>query len=414
MNTNTSINTTNSIPFSSESLPTASIARQLLVGIRELAPAIAARASEFENARRIPSDAIEALKAIGVFRIFVPQSHGGLELDLPAGLEIIAALSRIDGSVGWIGMVNSGGSIFAPRLPRPAYDRVYQNGPDVMLAGSTQPMGTAEATADGLRVNGRWPFASGCRHADWMVGLCVMTEGGKPLLGEGGQPQIRGATLPAHEWQIEDTWYAAGLKGTGSDHIALKDKLVPAENFLDIGRSPCLPGPLYQVVLPFLPLLHSAVAVGIAEGAMDDLLAFADSGRQQMRAAGPMRESETFHFELGRVAAELRAARALLQVQAWSHWRHAISGTLNDEAVSAQGTQAGIWITRACVRVADACFALAGGSAVYDSSPLQRRLRDLHAAAQHVNVQQRHYAIGGKVAVEQFGDRFDDDRRLIA
>jgi alkylation response protein AidB-like acyl-CoA dehydrogenase len=75
-------------------------ATRLLADIRELAPALAARAAEMEAERRIPHGVVEALKAIGAFRLFVPRSHGGLELDLPSGLAIIAALSRLDGSVG--------------------------------------------------------------------------------------------------------------------------------------------------------------------------------------------------------------------------------------------------------------------------------------------------------------------------
>ena len=94
-----------------------------------------------------------------------------------------------------------------------------------------------------------------------------------------------------------------------------------------------------------------------------------------------------------RVAAGLRAARAFHRAQVASHWRHALAGTLNDEALL---TQAAIWVATACVGVADACFTLAGGSAIYDSSPLQRRMRDLHVAAQHAAVQQRHYVSAGK------------------
>jgi indole-3-acetate monooxygenase len=186
-------------------------------------------------------------------------------------------------------------------------------------------------------------------------------------------------------------------------------------NFFDLQDGvPCLPGPLYQAALHLLPLFHGAIDVGMAEGALDDLLALADTGRQQLRASVPMRESETFQFELGRVCADLRAARAFLRAQGASHWRHAVAGRLRDEALSAEGTQAGIWVATTCVRVADACFALAGGSAVYDSSPLQRRLRDLHTAAQHAAVQQRHYATAGKIAAEQFRRRSEDPRRLIA
>src|SRR5262249_61975065 len=98
----------------------------------------------------------------------------------------------------------------------------------------------------------------------------------------------------------------------------------------------------------------------------------------------------------GRCEADLRAARPLLQVQPASHWRHALAGTLRDESLVSQGTQTATWVATTCVRIADACFALGGGSALYESSPLQRRLRDLHAAAQHAIAQQRNYATAGK------------------
>src|SRR4030088_3172573 len=100
----------------------ANTARRLLADIRELAPGITARAAEIEGAGRIPPDLAEALRSIGVFRMFVPQSHGGFELDLPTGLEIIAALGRIDGSIGWTAMIGSVGGAFAPSRPRETHE----------------------------------------------------------------------------------------------------------------------------------------------------------------------------------------------------------------------------------------------------------------------------------------------------
>jgi alkylation response protein AidB-like acyl-CoA dehydrogenase len=386
-----------------ESGATAGAVARLLADIRELAPGIAARSAEIEAARRMPLDLVETLRSIGVFRMFVPRSHGGLELDLPLALEIISALGRIDGSVGWTAMVGSASAIFATLLPRETYDHVYRNGP-VLLAGSSQPAGTAEATAGGWRVTGRWPFASGCQHAEHIGAFCLMTEGGKPLpgpAGAGGPPMIRGIFLPASDWQIEDPWYAAGLKGTGSHHVSLRDKVVPAENFFEVlDGAPCVPGPLYSALQQVLPLVHGALTVGVAEGVLDDLVALANTGRQQLRAPSPMRDSEMFQGELGRVATDIRAARAFLQVQAASHWRHALAGTLKDEALLIQGTQTSVWLAATCVRVADACFALGGASAVYDSSPLQRRLRDLHVAAQHATAQQRQYVSAGKLLLD--------------
>jgi indole-3-acetate monooxygenase len=380
-------------------------ANRLLADIQELQPTIACRAAEMEACRQIPPDLVEALKSIGVFRMFVPRSHGGLELDLPAALEIIRTLGRIEGSVGWVVGIASGCDAFASLLSRKAYDEVYKNGPDVIIAGSVQPMGRAEAVNGGWRVSGRWPFASGCQHADWIWGACIMTKDGKPLSqasGKDGAPLIKGFMLPAREWEIEDTWHVAGLKGTGSHHVRLKDTVVPAEIFFDLANNvSCLPGPLYQFVRALLPLIHSATAVGIAEGALDEIVELANTGQQQLNAPVPMKDSETFQGELGRIAAEVRAAWAFLEVQAASHWRHALAGTLKDEVLYTQGKQTAIWISSTCVRSADACFALGGGSALYETSPLQRRLRDLHVAAQHAIAQQRHYVSAGKLLLQR-------------
>jgi alkylation response protein AidB-like acyl-CoA dehydrogenase len=373
----------------------------LLADIKQLASRISPRATEIESDRRMPPDLIEALKSIGVFRMFVPRSHGGLELDLPTALKAIRALARIDGSVGWTVMVACGCDVIAASLPRDTYEQIYEAGPDTILAGAAQPVGTAEETVAGWRVNGRWPFASGCQHADWMFGLCVVTKDGKPMTnstGEAGPPMLRGCFLPAKAWQIEDTWHVAGLRGTGSHHIALRHAVVPAANFFDlVGGTPCLPGPLYQAALQLLPLLHGASSVGIAEGALDELVALANTGHQQLRAAVPMRDSETFQGELGRVSAEIRAARAFLEIQAVSHWRHAVVGTLKNEVLLTQVTQTAIWLATTCVDAVDACFALGGSSALYETSPLQRRLRDVHTAAQHAAAQQRHYVGAGKL-----------------
>src|SRR5258708_39235415 len=158
-------------------------AQRLLADIRELSPQVFSRAAEIEAGRRIPPDLVEALRSIGVFRMFVPQTHGGLELDLPIALEVIEALGRLDGSVAWTAMIGAGSAIFVPYLPRETYDQVYENGRDMIIAASAQPAGTAEAVPGGWPSNGPWPVMSGCQHADWVLRFFILTEGGKPLPG---------------------------------------------------------------------------------------------------------------------------------------------------------------------------------------------------------------------------------------
>ena len=377
----------------------------MLLGIGELAPEITARAAEIEAARRLPPDLVERLKSIGLFRMFVPRSHGGLELDLPAGLDVMKALTRLDGSVGWLAIVAGVGGLFAAAARPELYQQIYQDGPDVAICGSSQPAGTAERVADGYRIKGRWPFASSCTHADWIGGFCVVTDRGKPVPGPQGKPLVRVVLLPARDWEIEDTWHAAGLKGTGSHHITLRETSVPDIHVFDVDAAPRLSGPLYQALRQWLPLLHGTFSVGLAEGTVDDLLALAHTGRQQLYAPAPMRESEIFQYELGRISADLRAAQAFHEVQVASHWRRALSGTLNDPDLMVEGARSAAWLATTCVGIADACFALAGSSAVYDSSPLQRRLRDLHVGAQHAHAQQRQYVEVGRLALRRAAEQ---------
>jgi alkylation response protein AidB-like acyl-CoA dehydrogenase len=138
---------------------------------------------------------------------------------------------------------------------------------------------------------------------------------------------------------------------------------------------------------------------------VDELLALAHTRRQQLYAAVPMQESEIFQFELGRISADLRAAQAFYEVQVASHWRRALSGTVNDADLLIEGARSAVWLATTCVGIADACFALAGSSAVYESSPLQRRLRDLHVGAQHAHAQQRQYVDIGKLALRRSAEQ---------
>ncbi|MGY3618313.1 acyl-CoA dehydrogenase family protein [Bradyrhizobium sp. USDA 10063] len=382
-------------------------ADRILSELDRLAPIIAARAAEAEEARRIPTDMIQMLKSVGVFRMTAPQIHGGLEFDLPTVARILRKLFKIDGSTGWVVTITNATALLLPLLPRETYEETYRNGPDRLCAGGGQPTGTAVAEAGGLRVNGRWPFASGCEDADWIAAICVLTEDGKPVPGPTPEiPATRVVCLPAGNWQIEDTWHAPGLRATGSHHIVLKDVFVPSENVFDMASPrPCLPGPLYSAPpMQIATLLHGPIALGMAEGALDDIVAIAQSGRKQQRAAVSMRDSEIFHYELGRAQAEFRAAQVLCDAQIASHWRHALAGTLSGDALLAEATQSMIWVTEACLRVIQSCFALAGGAAVSNSSPLQRRLRDMQTAAQHAGVHARHYAQAGKLLLSQGND----------
>lgn len=370
--------------------PTSNVTEHMLANIQLLAPEIRARAAEIEIGRRVPSDLIDKLRTIGIFRMTAARSRGGLELDLASIVEVIGALGRIDGSLGWTAMIGCSSSLFLPLLPQDTYDLIYRDSPDVAAAGSSQPLGTAQTVDGGWLVTGRWPFASGCQHAQWMLGVFVDDD-----------DAMRGFIMPAHTWHIEDTWSVAGLRGTGSHHIRVDGVFVPAANVFDPTMGiVCMSEPLLQAPRHLLPLIYASVVVGMAEGALDDIVDMANNGRRLQYSQDALRDMEAFHVELGRIEAELKAARAMLQAQTASHWQHALAGTLQTDTRLAEATQTAVWMQSTCVGIVDACFRLGGASALYDTSPLQRRLRDIHAAGQHASAQPRHYAGSGKLLIE--------------
>jgi alkylation response protein AidB-like acyl-CoA dehydrogenase len=369
--------------------------KKLLAQIDSLAPQIEARSREIANLRNVPGDIVAALRAAGLFRMVTPRHYGGMELDFPTVLDVFRRLARIDGAVGWSAMIGVGAALTAPLLPRPILDEIYRE-PDIIMGGSTQPATKAERVPRGWRVGGRWPFASGCRHADWLAGFCFMEENGRTLTDPAatdGRPLVMGFALPASAWEIDDTWHAAGLEGTGSHHIVMKERVVSGANFFDLMHgTPCEEGPLYQAPWHMLVLTPASVSIGIAEGALDALVRLAKTGRRQMRAATAMQDSELFRYELGKAAAEIRVARLALEAQAKLHWEYASAGTLRSEAKLFEGHQVGVQVAAACRHATEACFKLGGGSAVYLDSPLQRRFRDMMVLGQHMAVQERQFA----------------------
>ena len=378
------------------------VTHRLLGDLQELAPYLQSRSAEIDAYGRVPPDLVASLRAIGVFRMFVPRSHGGLELDFTDGIEIIQALARIDGSVGWLAGFSNGGALLATLAPPEIYDRIYKNGPDLTFAGTLKPGGKAEAMGNSWRLNGRFDFFSGCQHADWMGVTFLMSKDGVPLLQPDGQPLVRSCFVHAGDCQIEETWDVAGLKATGSHDVVITDLVVPEADFFDLfGPQIYKTGPLYREPLPLLLLLIPAILVGIATGALDEIVRVANAGRQQFKATAPMRDSELFQADLGRIEADLNAARACLQVQVASHWHHALNGTLQREPYLTQTLQTAAWVATICVRIASDCFALGGSKAVYTSSPLQLRLRDLLVGSQHFVAQKRQYVTAGKLLLEK-------------
>ncbi|HEX2507675.1 MAG TPA: acyl-CoA dehydrogenase family protein [Miltoncostaeaceae bacterium] len=369
--------------------------QDVLGAARRLAPAIAARADEVEAGRRLPRDLLDELIAAGVFRLVRPATHGGVGADLPGAMRVFEALARADASVGWTAMIGSGSWCDLASLPRASFDELFSGAPDVITAGVFSPSGSIAVDGDGYRVTGRWSFASGCEHADWIYGNCI----------EGivdGVPRLRIAVFSPGQVVIEDTWTVSGLCGTGSHHFHVDSVLVPAELTLNpMADPPSVDAPIVRVPPPSLfALAVAGVALGAAQGAMDDIVAVAADKVPLLRSR-PLGTSPTFQLELATADTELRAARALIYETAEAAWEAAVAATELTLPDRARIRAAAAWATERAADVVRAAYRAGGGGSIYAASPLQRRLRDIDALSQHFLVRRDTLTTAGAILAGQ-------------
>jgi indole-3-acetate monooxygenase len=378
-------------------------ARQILEGVREMAPSIAARAVEIERARRLPADLLRELRALGLFRMLVPEKYGGYALEFPATIEILSELAAADGSTGWTTMIGSHAPLVFGNLTLKSFEKIYASGPDIIAGGSTAPQGRADPIESGFRVTGRWSMASGCEHADWMFGVCADVEPAvSAIAGSPPAPRLRYITLPAAQWKIVDTWNSTGLRGTGSHDLQLLDTKVDSAwtvSFAAMLRAPLRSASQFGQHLQ--KVMHvAAVAIGIAEGALRDLTELGASGKRRVYARQALSDVPIFQHRLGHAEADVRAASALLRECVGVFWSQAQRGRL-ERSVDILIFQSTAWIAETCTRAVDSCFRAAGASAVYETSPLQRRLRDIHTLSQHTLLQEGYFAGAGAIRLNR-------------
>ena len=354
-------------------------------------------APEAERDRQLSKPLVAALADAGLFRLCVPADIGGLEAHPATLIAAVQALAAGDAAAAWCVAVAATSGLLAGYLPAESARAIY-GGPNTIVAGVFAPKGRATPEGGGYRVSGRWTFASGCRHADWLMGGCVVVDGSALRMLPNGTPDVRLVLAPADAFTIHDTWQVMGLRATGSHDIELDGVAVPAARSASVlsGR-PVQTGPLYAFPLfGLLALAISAVCLGIARGALDDLVALA-GGKVPAGGRRTLAERTTVQAEVARAEAAVRASGALLEEAIGEAWERAVADGSVDAPCRAGLRLAATHAAASGVEATETAYRLAGGSAIYDSHPLQRRLRDAQVAAQHMLIAPGTWELTGRV-----------------
>ena len=362
----------------------------------ELADGVRPRATEIEQARRLPADIAQTLAHAGMFRMLVPQSVGGLEVSAADFAQTVQTMAAGDAAVGWCVMIGATAALNAAYLPEETAKQIYGL-PGTVTGGIFAPLGRAVIDGDHYRVNGRWPWASGSANCDWISGGCVIFEGDKPKQRAGGAPDTRMLIFARDDVELIDTWHASGLRGTGSGDMAVHDALVPLERAVSLLDKPVADGPLFAFpVFGLLAVGVASVSLGTARAALDAVNTLAREKKPQYSRRS-MAERATVQAEYARAEGRWRSARAYLHHAIDRCWQAATTSRQLDLDMRADLRLACTNATRESAAIATTTYELGGGTSVYATHPLQRHFRDAHVATQHIMVAPSTYELIGRV-----------------
>jgi alkylation response protein AidB-like acyl-CoA dehydrogenase len=340
-------------------------------------------AAETERRRQLPDELVARLRDSGLLRAGAPREVGGLELAPGVALRCAEEIARGDASAGWCVSIAITSSLLAAYLPAESRAELFGGGQET-AAGVWAPRGKARPVDGGIVVSGQWAFCSGIMHADLLFAGC-------------GQPTPGVVALRKEDLQIRDTWHTLGLRGTGSHDAVADEVFVPATRMFSLFDGPVVDRPLYRFpIFGFFALSIAAAALGNARAAIEELVALA-GGKVSQGSSHTLAERTPTHTAVAGAEASLDAARAYYYDVIEAAWQ----GAQSDEPVSLARRNAlrlaATHAVRTSAEVVRSMYDLAGGSAIYDDSPLQRRFRDAHTATAHFQVNEASRELPGRI-----------------
>lgn len=356
-----------------------------LTAARAMAAELDTRAVEGERLRTMPADLVARLRRAGMFGLATPRSLGGAELPAAEIIDIVEEVSSADGSAGWTVLIGNSTAFLAWLDPAVA---------QTLLNDQSTPVGAAVFAPTGrlipegkdrFRLDGQWSFSSGSAHADLFMGGALVMDADGPRRVAGRGPDWRFAVTAASDLTVLDTWDAIGLRGTGSHDVTVAGLCVPVERTMSPMFEPARhDGPLWR--LPFFTLVGVTMAgfpLGVARRAIDELVALAST---KVRPPGPDPIGHDGDVQVAIAYAEgaLQAARAFVFDALGAMWDSALAGDVPSDEQRARFLLANQHAMRVAVDTVDTAMGFGGMSALRPQHPLQRCLRDIHAADQHI------------------------------
>ena len=369
----------------------------LIEAARRIAPVIREHNQEAERERRLSPPVLAALQDAGLLRMCTPRSLGGLEADPLTRALVIEEISGHDSAAGWTLANPLDWAYLCARLPDQGAEEIYGRGANVVIAAQFGRPMQAAPVQDGYRITGRAPFVSNCHDANWIATTAAVMAGDQSR--PEGEPDAVMAYLPRDSCEVIDTWHVMGMRGTGSNDIAVTDVFVPrARTFPFVPEF--IPGSHYQGPLYRFPLIGVVASnlpplvLAVARRAIEEVSALAQ-GKVPVTANTLLRERSSAQAKLAQAEAVLRAGRALLYDTLSDTWQATLAGKTFSLTQKADVLLAMTYAVSSAVKAVELMYSVAGTSGIYTRNPLERYFRDVQVL--------RHHAFGAETRYETVG-----------
>lgn len=360
----------------------------MIARARSLAPRLRERAARTEELRHLPSETEKDLHEAGLFRMLQPRRIGGAELDYVALIDCAELLGQADASVAWNLANLASHHWMLGMFEQKAQDLVWGRDPDALIASSfIFPAGRATRVDGGYRLHGSWPFSSGVASCAWnMLASVVYSD------DEADGIEYRIFLLPKDDYKVLDTWNVAGLRGTGSCDVEVRDAFVPDDMTVAVGDlaggptpgSKINTNPLYALpVFSLFPYVLSGVALGNAQACLDD---YAEVARHRVSTynRAKLSDFQSTQIKIAEASAKIDAARLIMRSACLDAMEHARRGQVPDMAIKTRYRRDGAFSVNLCTDAVSMLFAASGARGLFTTGVLQRQFRDAHAINSHL------------------------------
>jgi indole-3-acetate monooxygenase len=370
----------------------------LLAAVQALAPRLRAESDETEARRSLAEPLVQAMVDAGLYRMLLPRSLGGGEIDPLSYFDVIEALAEADSAAAWSVLISTGAMTNTARaLPDEPLAAMFRSPRDAVMAGSAPPRGRAVPVPGGYRLTGRWSQGSNILVARWVHVGCHLHDGAGPRLDSAGRPVYVMCALPASDIRVIDTWNTTGMRGTGSHDFAIDDAFVPDDRVHGVIEDSHRPGPLYRF-FGWTHVAHAAVGLGLARVAIDEFVGLARGKEATWLASeGRLATRTTIQAKVAQAEALVGAGRAYVREATCDTWQTVCRGERPSSRQRAVYRLAIAHAMANAIQAVDLMYSAGGATAIYAQSRLDRCLRDVHTAAAHVWVAPDTYELAGRL-----------------